>query len=278
MALVFVLMICAILAVLMNITIISYQNSLKMSSIINKRADTEAMLLSAKTNVVTELMSSEVNVLGLNQSTISEVTSFDNFQGVPFIYKETMEVSITDLSGLISISPLNKGALYKLFSSKGMDEQQWLALIDRFDDWEDEDSLTRIQGKELGDYKGRKALPMNLSIQSTSDIYYLLDDDFKSNFSQFSGWLTVYGSPESVRSKMPKQLQAQVYDTGEESGIVSDYFASTQEAIEETDYPSGQFLVSVAARDESITIKLKFKIIRGLGTFQPFYVIDETYE
>lgn len=273
MALLFVLLISAIMAVTMITTIHSYNYSMRMSGLIHNRTQVETNLISSKAQVITELMGSQINVLGIKGDSEQP---FADFRGgeADFLYGTT--VSVVDLSGLVSVNPLNKTNLNRLLTMQSFPEQEWLSFVDRYDDWQDEDSFTRIQGKELGDYD-RSNLPLNMPIQSVEELYYLLNDEYKHIYYRVAPWLSTYEAQESVEVNMPVQLSSLLFDTPLDSGIVTDYLVLSSEP--ESDgggYPSGRFLITISSENESIPLKLKFKIIRGLGTYQPFYVIDET--
>lgn len=273
MALLFVLLISAIMAVTMITTIHSYNYSMRMSSLIYNRTQVETKLVSSKAQVITELMGSQINVLGISGETDQPFADFSGGKA-DFLYETT--VSVVDLSGLISVNPLNKTSLNRLLTMNSFPEREWLSFIDRYDDWQDKDNFTRIQGKELGDYE-RSSLPLNMPIQSIEELYYLLDGESKHIYYKIAPWLSIYEAEESVEANMPVQLRSLLFDTPLDSGIVADYLAPSLETDSNGGgYPSGRFLITISSKNESIPLKLKFKLIRGLGTYQPFYVIDET--
>lgn len=132
----------------------------------------------------------------LSEQHYNDSKSFDsivnrwNFHGKPFEYKEGVEISIQDLSSLISVNLMDKTLATSLFRTLKLSSTQSQELVDALLDWVDSDNSRRINGAESQYYRNKGiAEPRNGYIQSMAEVSFikgakaLTPEQWRENFT-----------------------------------------------------------------------------------------------
>ena len=188
-ALLIVIMITAIMSIIMTLMLHQSRLDMKLASLIKQRALAEVKLEDAQANFIYNIMTSPLHLVGPKY--VSETLNFEplvsDFKGT-ISKKNTISISIQDLSGLVSILPLDESNLNKLLLNHGYTGDDLLTFKDKLEDWQDSDSLTRLEGKEIGDYKSYPFFPSNMLIQNVAELSYILGPTI---YNHIKSWLVL---------------------------------------------------------------------------------------
>jgi len=270
-ALLLVIMITAIMSIIMTLMLHQSKLDSKLAAIVKLRHKAELALYSAQADFTYQFMSTPLHLVGPNFSSPAHAfdSIVDSFDGQEAAFGN-VKVSVQDISGLVSILPLDKKSLNTLLIAQNFDEESLLAFYDRLDDWQDSDSLTRLSGKELGDYQEYPYFPSNIVIQSVEEMAYLLGEEI---YLSIRPYLILYGDGYMNRQFTPEALySAAGIDNNSNS---KEYIASTGTSESGVTYPSGRYLIRLSYADKGVSLGKQFLLIRGLGTFQPFFITNE---
>ncbi|MCF6434949.1 type II secretion system protein GspK [Pseudoalteromonas sp. MMG022] len=264
-ALLLVLMIAAVMASIMIYMSEKGANSARMANLIKQHSQAKLRVDSAQAELINELMTSSLGILGPNGSYNGikpENPSVTNFVGEP-INRDMLTVTVQDVSGLVSISPMNEKAFERLLRHYGASSGDVIRIKDRVDDWQDADGLRRIEGAEKGDYL-QTYLPANTDIQMIEELRYILEND--SLYEQIQPFLMVGSYPDIVRQFTPKSL----YSAFGFEGKVSEQ--SNVEGVE-SQLSSGKLLIQIS-HNEAVMYSKRFIFERGIG-FRPYFISNE---
>lgn len=101
----------------------------------------------------------------------SEKLSQWNYRGIEFPYNENIELKIQDTQGKLTLDSLDKGILKNLLLQHGVEDAQTARFLDCLADWEDSDSLKRMNGGESDYYQSINSIgPRDGRIQSVSEL------------------------------------------------------------------------------------------------------------
>ncbi|QBG35301.1 type II secretion system protein GspK [Litorilituus sediminis] len=270
-ALLLVIMITAIMSIIMTLMLHQSKLDSKLASIVKQRSKAELKLRSTQAEFIYHFMTTPLSFVGPNYSAPGYAfdTIVDSFDGQKAIFNR-VTVSVQDVTGLVSLLPLDEKSLNALLVAQGFDNDSLLAFYDRFNDWQDLDSLTRLSGKELGDYQEYPYFPSNIVIQSVEEMAYLLDNEVYTSIRPF---LVLYGSGYMNRHFTPEALYSAA---GIESNSNNkEYISSLNSSESEVDFPSGRYLVRLSYSDNGVFLSKQFHLLRGLGTLQPFFITNE---
>ncbi|WP_448563808.1 general secretion pathway protein GspK [Thalassotalea ganghwensis] len=269
-ALLLVIMITAIMSIIMTLMLHQSKLDSKLAAMVKLRAKAELELHSAQAEFTYQFMSTPLHLVGPDFPSSAHVfdSIVDSFDGQEVAFGN-VKVSVQDVSGLVSLLPLDKKSLNLLLVAQQFDDDSLLAFYDRLDDWQDPDSLTRLSGKELGDYQAYPYFPSNIVIQSVDELAYLLDKEIYQNISPY---LVLYGDGYMNRQFTPEALYSAA---GIENNNSKEYSASIGTSESGVNYPSGRYLIRLSYADKGVSLGKQFLLIRGLGTFQPFFITNE---
>ncbi|OHU90703.1 MULTISPECIES: general secretion pathway protein GspK [Pseudoalteromonas] len=264
-ALLLVLMIAAVMASIMIYMSEKGANSARMANLIKQHSQAKLRVDSAQAELINELMTTSLGILGPNGSYNGikpENPSVTNFVGEP-THRDRLTVTVQDVSGLVSISPMNEKAFERLLRHYGASSDDVIRIQDRVDDWQDADGLRRIEGAEKGDYL-QTYLPANTDIQMIEELRYILEND--SLYEQIQPFLMVGSYPDIVRQFTPKSL----YSAFGFEGKVSEQ--SNVEGVE-SPLSSGKLLIQIS-HNEAVMYSKRFIFERGIG-FRPYFISNE---
>ena len=263
-ALIIVLMMTAVMGVVMLYMSAAGQNSSRLAGIIKQNTDAVLNVESVQAELVFSFITTEFAIVGPQedfQGKKVESPFTDNLTGKINEHSD-YKVSVQDLSGLVSLVPFNKKGFIRLLISQGGDEKNIPLIVDRLDDWQDNDSLVRLQGAEKGDY-AQPYLPTNSNIQSSKELIYILED--KALFERIRSYLTFYSSDYIDRQFMSNSLYSALGITGQNKEVKS---------AEGMNYPSGRFLIEITTKKNTSLTK-RFILLRGSDSFRPFFITDD---
>ncbi|MEL0603749.1 MULTISPECIES: type II secretion system protein GspK [Pseudoalteromonas] len=257
-------MITAVMAVIMLYMSGQGQNNARLAGMVKQNTDASLNLESAQAEVIYSYMTSNFSILGpradyLGKPIINDFTK--SFTGETKKLKD-YNVTVQDISGLVSIVPLNKNDFNRLLALNGVGETELLKIQDRLDDWQDQDNFRHLEGAEKGDYP-QPELPKNGIIQTTQELKYIFDND--TLYEQIKPHITMYGGDYIVRQFVPKSLYSAL-------GISEQSAQTTSE--DGVTYPSGRFLIKISSNN-NISITKKFILLRGQDSFRPYSITDE---
>ncbi|MCG7551811.1 type II secretion system protein GspK [Pseudoalteromonas sp. Of11M-6] len=265
-ALLIVLMISACLAAIMMFFSTQGQLTNNYTEILKNRSNVELEVHSIQSELVFELITTPLSVLGPTSSSgeqFTDSTFFDNINGKPFKYQD-YDIVVQDLFGVVSLMPFDEKRFRQLILRETTPENLQ-TIMDRLDDWQDKDDLVRLEGAEKGDYE-QPFLPANKTIQSKQELRYILGDD--SLFEKVAGNLVMYGSPYLVRQFAPSNLYSVLGFSNN-----SDTSGSAESGNERV-YPSGRFKIKILSRTNSNYAK-QFVFYRGVGSIRPYFISNE---
>ena len=141
-----------------------------------------------------------------NKSSSNSIVQNWNFYGKPFRYDEFTEISIQDLSSLLSVNFTNKTLLSRFFEQLGKKEKETRTFIDALSDWKDIDDLKRLNGAEKDYYQsvGLK-IPRNDYLQNISEISNVKQSNILSK-RQWDSYFTILLSSKFNPLNSPHEI------------------------------------------------------------------------
>ena len=264
-ALLLVLMITAAMMSIMLFMSEKGSTAARMANLIKANSAAKLKVDSQQAELINELMTTPLAVLGptgsYNGMTI-ESPAVNSFAGEPTLVGE-LAISIQDTSGLVSVLPLNENAFKQLLLYHGVDEDSVMRILDRLADWQDQDSLRRLEGAEQGDY-AEPALPTNMPLQTLEELRYILADD--ALFQALRPHLAMYSNPYIVRHFSPKSLYSAFGFEGSEENTNAE--GSSVEML-----PSRRLLLHISHRG-TVNYGKRFVLTHGPG-LRPYYINNE---
>lgn len=101
-----------------------------------------------------------------------------NFYGQPFSYGESTQITIQDMSSLISLNYMNKRLATRLFEQLGFQGHEVRTFLDSLSDWKDKDDLKRLNGAEDDYYHSINIEgPRNGFLQSMDEVISIKQGD-----------------------------------------------------------------------------------------------------
>ncbi len=277
-ALIMVLMI----STLMSLVVISMlrQNRFLVSeaAMLKDRQIALRYLANTRLDIVKLLTTTPVWLFGPNKEvkTSYNLPKNINFYGDPFPFAQA-KVTIQDLSGLISLYPLDEKGLYTFLLSKEYDPAIASTVVDSLADWIDEDDFVRLNGAEKLFYN-QVGMPRNGPIQTLDEVQLIrgitpeIWHDLKpylaisstgdvnqsfANSDLLSIFLSEYNREQTIKSR-------EKYKKGEEAHEVNTDLDSY------SDYPSRRLRISISYEYNGITYRESFFLIRTRGARVPF--------
>lgn len=268
-ALLIVIMITAIMAIIMTLMVHQSRLDMKLAALVKHRAIGEVALHNAQSTFIYKLMTTPLHLVGPNYelNTVEFDTLVPDFKGTTVAYNN-VTLSVQDISGLVSLFPFDEKGFNRLLIEKGYGQEQLLAFNDRFEDWQDVDSLTRLEGKERGDYPDYPFFPSNRQLQTLKELEYIIEPEI---YNAISPWLILYGQGHINGQYAPEAL----YSAAGINTTNSKEYALTSESEGGYNYPSGRYLVKLSFEDKGVSLHKQFLLMRGADTFQPFFVANE---
>ncbi len=220
-ALISVLMAASILAWVISFFLLESKNQLNLMQLIQNRVTAE---------IHADSMVDEIIFFHFSKRYLQEDELKDwNYSGREFNYNDMSKISLQDADGKISISSMNPRFLGKFLNVSGMSPFDTSVFLDCLADWQDADSLSRLNGGEAYDYELlQKKVPRNNKIQSLSELSLLcgfpneLSDVFFENILLQGGleFNPRYASENLIRaSNLPKDRQDILIKTRKKKNI-----------------------------------------------------------
>jgi len=269
-ALLIVIMITAIMSIIMTLMLHQSRLDMKLAALVKHRTLAELELKTAQSTFVYKMMTSPLHLVGPKYTDNNVVLEplVEDFKGS--VTKDgAISVSIQDLSGLVSLFPFDEKNFYRLLIENGYSDEMVVSFKDKLADWQDSDSLTRLEGKEQGDYVEYPFFPSNMLLQTVDELAYLLEPIVFENIKQ---WVVLYGQGNINRQFTPEALYSAV---GIKVNNNKEYALSVGDGEGGYIYPSGRYLVTLSFTSNDVSLNKQFLLIRGLETFQPFFVVNE---
>lgn len=209
-ALISVLLIFAILSWVMSFFIAQTRHQLQMMELIQQRILAE---IEADSKV------EELIYLHLTESyKDNDAYGQWNYYGKEVRFSDELTFTFQDTQGKLNINNLNKGVLAKLLNNLELSSLEAQSFIDCIDDWEDADSLKRLNGGERDHYVSNSnlTLPRNDKIQSLSELTLIcnfpkhIEKELYDNIilDGEAGFSPLFASPELIlASQLDEQRQ-----------------------------------------------------------------------
>lgn len=123
-------------------------------------------------NVEAELLHTLLtNKRYVSKSSESNLVKKWNFYGKPFQYDDHTQITIQDMSSLLSLNYLNKRLATRLFEQLGYQGHEVRTFLDSLSDWKDKDELKRLNGAEKDYYQSIGVTgPRNGFLQSIDEV------------------------------------------------------------------------------------------------------------
>jgi general secretion pathway protein K len=266
-ALLIVIMIAAIMSIIMTLMLHQSRLDMKLAALVKQRTNSELALQTAQSTFVYKAMTSPLHLVG---PTFTEIDL--EYEPIVSDFKNTVSkdgpisISVQDMAGMVSLLPYDEKNLFRLLIQNGYTDDMLFSFKDRLEDWQDGDSLTRLQGKEIGDYENYPFFPSNMLLQTVNELAYLIEPTV---FNDIKKWLVLYGQGDINRQFTPEALYSA-------AGIT---ITNSKEYADPNDgefvYPSGRYLVTLSFNEHDISLSKEFLLIRGQDTFQPFFIVNE---
>jgi len=266
-ALLIVIMITAIMSIIMTLMLHQSRLDMKLAALVKQRTNSELALQTAQSTFVYKAMTSPLHLVG---PTFTEIDL--EYEPIVSDFKNTVSkdgpisISVQDMAGMVSLLPYDEKNLFRLLIQNGYTDDMLFSFKDRLEDWQDGDSLTRLQGKEIGDYENYPFFPSNMLLQTVNELAYLIEPTV---FNDIKKWLVLYGQGDINRQFTPEALYSA-------AGIT---ITNSKEYADPNDgefvYPSGRYLVTLSFNEHDISLSKEFLLIRGQDTFQPFFIVNE---
>ena len=165
----------------------------------------------------------------------------------------------------------------KLLRTLGAEKDHVTEIVDRFEDWQDPDGIARFRGGERGSYD-EPFLPSNNDIVAKEELNYIFDGHSEL-LKKVLPYLSMYAVKDINHSYISKQLQKQLYQ-GKSGSDILPQPAPRGEFTEDEgggSYSSGKYYIVIHSTADGFNISREYELIRGLGTYKPFYIVNEVY-
>jgi len=153
-ALIQVLLITAILSVLALYLTTTAKNQIRVTQWTNDKADALVAMHNAESNLLFTLLTESKtrnSAIPIDNSVIAPVQSILvnwNFFNKPFTVSRQVSIAMQDQSALINLHFPNRDILTALIISQGYSSNQANVIVDNLLDWQDLDSIPRVNGFE----------------------------------------------------------------------------------------------------------------------------------
>lgn len=272
-ALIMVLLISAVLGVLVTLTAYKSRLLVMQGHLIRNSLTAQQSVDDTAAELIFKLTTSSVWMLGPKASRLesAELPKELNFYGRSFKMGD-VEVTIQDLSGLVSILPFDEIGFKKLLKYQGLGIEGVNTVTDSLQDWMDSDGFRRLNGAESADYD-IQGFPRNAYVQSLFELKEINGID-ETIFSSFSRWVTLIGFGGIAEEFAPSMLIKSVKTETASEEIIERRVNNSSLASNFESYPSRRLRVQLSAKYDVGGYSKSFIIVRGRGLRAPFFIAE----
>lgn len=162
-----VLLISTILAILAIQFTQTARNQVAIANTISDRVKAQLTLKTTESELLFTLLTK--NKAPANDNNITKLW---NFYGQPFIVSDQIAIEIQDQNGLLGVYNLGNGRLLEKLITNLAPNLNASMIANSLIDWQDIDSLKRINGAEQGDYNNQ-SFPTNLPLQNYHELLHV---------------------------------------------------------------------------------------------------------
>lgn len=211
-ALIQVLIITAILSVFALYLNQTAKQQIHLASLAQKRAEAEALLYSAHSKLLFELLTTDKLLYNSEQpiDTSSNKASHRwNFHGQPFNINDFVTIKIQDQAGLLNLHKPNIDLLEQFLISNNIGLTRARIIIDSLLDWQDKDSITREFGRDSVDLNSVRNGPLN-DLEELEKVVLLSDEEKKLLFDNTTVSFIGHFNPMSASKELIKSITKNV--------------------------------------------------------------------
>ena len=311
-ALILVLMIVALMSVVTISALKTNQLLVKEARLLKQSTQASLAIQDVKIDLVNLLTTTPMWLMGPDNKTFLnnrtkqqyQLPSAFNFYGYPFRFPYDdgdTQVSIQDLSGVVSLYPLDERGLKKLILLFGHDNSVAISIVDSIADWIDGDDLVRLNGAEKLFYiqksnytqkNNRQNSPRNGPIQ-TLDELLLIKNMTTEIWQQIKPYLSLFGdgvmnvayvnnailpvvrnkyqTEQIIVAREKQRAEGQLFS----KKVISGRDLSTNELYgSELAYPSRRLRIKIMHTVDGTLYQQSFILVRTRGVIEPFIITD----
>lgn len=272
-ALIMVLLISAVLGILVTLTAYKSRLLVMQGHLIGNSSIAQQVVDDTAAELVFKLTTSSVWLLGPKASRLesAELPKELNFYGSSFKMGD-VDVTIQDLSGLVSIIPFDEDGFKNLLRHKGIASETINTVNDSLQDWMDNDDFRRLNGAEASDYDNPN-FPRNAYVQSLYELKEVNGVD-EMVFSAFFPSVTLFGYGGIVDKFAPSTLLKAVKTDTSASNIIERREGNSNLDSSLEGNPSRRLKIHLSATYQLGGYSKSFIMIRGMGTREPFFFAE----
>jgi type II secretory pathway component PulK len=291
-AMLLVLMITAVMAVV--VTVYQYKNRLILdqAQLAKDHMQARALLESVKEELLFNLSTTTLWLQGPNAEQLSELNmpASLNFRGEVFTWKD-VNISITDASGLIPLTPFNSKLWHSLLAWHQVPEP--MHVVAAMEDWFDNDEFVRLNGAEAADYS-QPDYPRNGLPQALSELSLI--KGLAPYWHKLASHLTFIGdpvvnyefSPDTLLPVLLGEYRAEKMIELRQQGSGKDQ-AQQDLMIEQNEemniYPGIRLRITMSVQKADAAYQQSFTLLRGrfakrltyIADKQPGYLLDPAF-
>ena len=207
-----------------------------------------------------------------------------NFIGRPFEFDEKTTLILQDLSGRLPLNGFDESLVKKLLEENGLSRTHADEIIDSILDWQDKDSLRRLNGAEAGNYNGIE--PRNAEIQFIDELKQIKgvnDQAYKVLHDVLTVHLPKFFNPAVASDKLLVAMYgdniAQKLIEARSNGLLTEnlFFQLTQGVGESATVALGDLIkvdISVRVGESIASKKIVFKLEPHTESDLPMEIIE----
>lgn len=260
-ALIQVLLLSAMISVFALHLSHSAKQQIEIAQLEEDRAQAQLQMRTAESQLAYTLLTQQRRQLegeqlsSITQPIVKTILQRWNFHNKPFSLNESVSIQIQDQNALISVNYPRDDLLLSLFDKQPLAEISSRAFIDTLLDWQDSDSLRRMNGAEASEYEFG---PRNANITLLADLLHfkgVTSDDYKILSTvltpYMSGPFNPLDSPGAILYALIGEDAKKILELRDKNELTTDAFIAITQIYE------SETLIMYPGKIQRITLQAK---------------------
>lgn len=209
-ALIFVLMISAVLSVIMLFMAHTAKQNIALASSLQDKTAAIVALHDAESALLFDLLTKPLNNLENEQLKW-------NFFGEPFSYSGQVRIQVQDITGLLNLNDVDQQALTRFLNGLGITGADARSAVAAIEDWQDNDNDVRRGGAERGTYNFG---PRNAPIPETAELNWITSIPLEHRQTLIDNSTIINGSHFNPMNAPVPVLRALMDDDQASNGVI----------------------------------------------------------
>lgn len=258
-ALIQVLVICAVISVLALYLIVTAKEQVAIAQLSNDRASATLMIKQAQSQLFLTLLT---EFRKQDRTSNSPIVRNWNFHNTPFFLSNGVKVSIQDQAALLSVHFPDEALLRNIFRQLGVLQSRASVFTNSLLDWQDSDQLVRLNGAEKPSY-GYGPRNGNISLLNEAELVRGMTPEMwkelSSSFSLYrrSPFNPIDSTPLVLKGILGIDKASQVLADREDNSISNSEFSARTGLTEGSDqifYPGNTMQITFTATKGQVTL------------------------